>query len=315
MLSAFAIVICLFASVRASAFPAAPVPLYRLWEGSEYVVYADVHAVTEQWGKQRATLSIAKVLKGDPQKISSSISVFASHGGCPYPHNFEANERVLIFLVYDPHELMFKPVASSEAVIPMDVDQLRKFEAALRQLPDIFEETDEGKRKEKLLRWSIDCALEPATRSEGVHAIHCLRPQNVSIKRFLSEADVHLLLQNILKENPPTESVRGLVSLLRAYPSIELDDLLLRSLQQSSDDHWQAISRIAIQDLPDRLHVTLTQETQKRVDAFFDRETQAIVSELDPQDALSVAKSNDIEWGWLCCQVWNECKDKVVAAK
>ena len=180
-----ATMIVLTFSSHAFAFPGPPLPMYELWRRSELVVFADVTSAKTENGKQYSIISVAKVLKGDKAKASASLSIFTQLGGCPYPHHFKVNERVIVFLRYDSDELMYTPVGMAESAIVTDAQSLKAYLTAFDELPKIFDVPDEPTRNAQLLRWSVKCTLNSSTRAEGLTALSWIQPKNAKIGEWL----------------------------------------------------------------------------------------------------------------------------------
>lgn len=295
----------------AMAFPAAPLPMYELWKRSEIVVYADVHSEKSDNGKQFAVVSVVKVLKGDKGMETKTISVFTHLGGCPYPHTFEVNERVIVFLEYDNEELMYTPVGTFEAVIATDVGNLKEYSRAFDDLPAIFSVPEEKGRKELLLRWSIKYTLNPVTRRDGFASLAWAIPQNTKPGDWLQPEELSELLDTIFAESEP-DQVLPLIGLLDELPSKQLNELLMTSLSNCHETGWRDTARHTLQVLPKRLQVSLSPTMEAQLKDYWKLESEYYYGDIGDENERSdeekeVRKSSlDIKFGWICARVCGE---------
>ncbi len=291
------------------AFPAAPLPLHKIWSLAESVIYADVVSVSRK--TNRASLSVAKVLKTDKEALPETISVFERMIFCPGHHQFQANERVLIFLTFDQEELMYTPAAWS-AVFPIEADEFRKFSAFLGKLPAILDEKDPSTQHQRLLAWYFEGAKDSSTRIEGLRGLRWLEvdPEHPNLK--LADRQKDDLVRILVAEDPPQESAEELVLFLLSHASDDLDAYLHRSLSHCNDLDWAPVTRLAVQYLPERRSVQLTDDLRQRVDAYFKSEQQQHVEGLDlnPEAQKNFQRSLLVDWGWICCDVSQQCRKK-----
>lgn len=311
-----ATMIVLAFSNNAIAFPATPLPMYELWRRSEIVVFADVISAKSENGKQYSIISIAKVLKGDEAKASTSMSIFTQLGGCPYPHHFEVNERVIVFLRYDSDELMYTPVGMAESAIITNAGSLKEYQAAFDELPKIFDVPDEPTRNAQLLRWSVRCTLNSSTRSEGLMALNWIRPKNAKVGEWLLPGEANELLDIIFTGASP-DQVLGIINLMDEFPNQQLDDLLTTSLSKCHEQGWSETARHALQILPGRMQFTLSAKLDEQLDDFWKLESDFYYGDVKKsrRKKKTLKTSLDTKFGWVCAQVWSEITEKAVRAK
>ena len=297
----------------AFAFPASPLPMYELWRRSELVVFADVVSAKTENGKQYSIISVAKFLKGDKAKASASLSIFTQLGGCPYPHHFKVNERVIVFLRYDSDELMYTPVGMAESAIVTDAESLKAYQAAFDELPKIFEVRDEPTRNAQLLRWSVKCTVNSSTRSEGLTALSCLRPKNAKIGEWLLPQEANRLLDVIFAEASP-DQVLGIIDLMSEFPNQQLDELLTTSLVKCHEQGWSKTARHALQVLPGRIQATLSATLDQQLDNFWKLESEFYYGDgkKSTKRKRALKTSLDTKFGWVCAQVWSEITEKTL---
>jgi hypothetical protein len=305
MLCALVIVFA-FAS-NAIDFPAAPLPMYELWRRSDIVVFADVISTKSDNGKQISIISIAKVLKGDQVKAPTSMSIFTSLGGCPYPHHFKATERVIVFLHFDSDELMYTPVGAAEAAFIADSASVKDYQSFFDELPKVFSVPDEIARNEQLLRWSVRCTLNSSTRSQGLMSLNWIRPKNTKVGDWLLPAEANGLLDIILTQESP-DQVLGLIDLVDELPDQKLDNLLISCLSKCHEEGWSETARHALQKLPARLQIELSATLDEQLDDFLRLESDFYYGDAKPSKKLKkrLKTTLDTRFGWLCSQAWSE---------
>jgi len=305
---ALAIVLALGFSKHLFAFPGAPLPLYELWKRSDGIVFADVISTVSDGAQQRASLSVVTVLKGDAAKVQPVVTVFTRLGGCPYPHTFKANERILLFLEWDSQELMFTPVGASEAVITTDAPGLKHYKSALDELPTIYKLTEDQRIREALLRWSVRCSLDPVTRQEGLMSLAWAKPRDTPSNEWLLPEEAELLIRAITNESTAKETL-GIIELMITHPSPRIDNVLLDSLTKCNDDSWSPVARITLQHLPERLGISLPPDLRDRLEQYWERESDFYwgARKHSKREKKRIKSSLDTEFGWLCANVWREC--------
>lgn len=314
------IAFCVFAFCPVSlgaTFPAPPAPLYSMWQEADLVVFGDVISADSKYNEQRANVNAVQVLKGDAAKAQAIVTVFTRLGGCPYPHSFEANERVLMFLDWDQDALMFTPVSSAEAVIETDADGLKRFREVLTELDSIYKlaaenRTDEKTLNEQLLRWSLKCAISPATRNEGITCVGYLMPEETPIEKWLMPEEAKQLVAVIADESGEQEKIE-VMALMREYPSVEIDQALLSSLNKIGFEPENSVARVSLQLLPERLKISMPDDLKKRLDEYWTRESDFYYGDNDYSEEVKaeVKSSLDIEFGWLCANVYHACSPHV----
>jgi hypothetical protein len=249
-------------------------------------------------------------LKGAEQPAGTLIPVGTLLGGCPYPHYFEANERVLAFLSFDHDEMMYTPVGNAEAVIATTASGFRVFEGMLNELPAIYEQRDATKRNNLLLRWNIRCLLDPTTRIAGFWSLPSVTPKGGKTMDWLLPDEAERLIEAALNAPLPDDAIE-ILTILQDYPSDRLDEYFLLSLKKCDEPDWRGVARFALKRLPDRLRISLIDEVNLRTVAYQKRESDYLYGrgELKRREKKSMKESLDTEFGWLCGQVWRECLD------
>lgn len=294
----------------ATAFPGPRAPLFELWRTAEVVVYADVISATDTGAGQRSILSIARLLKSGDKQPPQLITIFNAVGGCPYPHHFKANERALIFLRYDPKELSYELAHRSDGVILCEASELEQYARRFAELTPILEQTDSQRRTNLLVSWCLECAKAPATRGEGVYGLQYLQSQQGKSTEILDDKQKAALVRMLVVEDPPGRFADELAGLLSVYPNADLDRYLLASLSACHKPGWCDVARAAVEYLPTRLGVTLEPGTQARIEQYWQAEADIAYGDddRDPDYVAEARRRLHISWGFICSEVWSQCR-------
>lgn len=289
--------------------------LVQRWRQSSLVAWVDVAStgrlnVDDHPPGQSVVLSIRQVLKGptaNPPKQVRAFTVF----GSPFPFHFSKRQRLLVFLSFDDELKMYTPVAF-EGCLKLSGKAFQRYATALKKLPSILDVTDENARKRRLVDWSVDCAVDPVMREDGVIGLWYLRGKEKGTTRDpLTAAHREKLITAITTEKHPSRHAADVASFLEPYSSPALDRYLLESLRLSHQPGWRDLTRTAVEQLPGRLKIKLEESTQKRLDEWGDLLSEVyydIDKEAEPDRYEDAKERYDVLWGSISREVYDQCR-------
>ena len=289
--------------------------LVKRWRLSSLVAWVDVTStgrleVDDHPPGQSVVLSIRQVLKGPAANPSKQVRAFTVFGS-PFPFHFSKGQRLLVFLSFDDKLKMYTPVAF-EGCLELSGKAFQRYAAALKKLPSILDVSDEEARKRRLVDWSVDCAVDPILREDGVIGLWYLRgKEKGTTKDPLTEAHREKLVTAITTEKRPSRHVAIVASLLEPYASPTLDRYLLESLRLSHEPGWRDLTRTAVEQLPGRLKIELAESTQKRLDEWGELLGEVyydIDKEAEPDRYEDAKERFDVLWGSISREVYDQCR-------
>lgn len=216
-----------------------------------------------------------------------------------------------MFLQFDDELKMHTPVAF-EGCIEVDVKTFQRYSAALKKLPSILKVPDSATRKRRLVDWSVDCAVDPIMRKDGVIGLWYLRGTNKGTSRDpLTVAHREKLVTAMTSETRPHMHAADVASFLEPYPSPALDRYLLKSLRLSHEPGWRNVTRTAVEQLPGRLGIKLEQSTKQRFDEWGNLLSEVyfdIDEEAEPERHENSKERLHVLWGSLSREIYDQCR-------
>lgn len=203
----------------------------------------------------------------------------------------------------------------------MDTATFELYSKRLNELPALLSIVDKPDAGRELLKWYVRCAEAPQLRGDAAWGISSLRQRK---RAELTQSQADELAEILTKENPPAENSAKLVAQISNFPNEKIDRYLLESLRRSHELGWSKITRLAIEQLPGRLNIKISESTVARLDEYWD-----LLGEVDDDsDKTTVAEQLEksgnrdkpedakmrlaVFWGSLTSEFYLQCKDGLV---
>jgi hypothetical protein len=189
-----------------AAYPITPRPLRKLILESEVIVWADVLRIEEvndenQWTSAKAILYVNEKLQSHTRQ--DTIAVFFSPNMiCPAPAHYEVGTSVLAFLRRLENKGEYVTHALSYGAKTLDVSEYQIYKQRILEMHEIMKITDGEEKVTQTIDWLLTCALNPATRWEGIYE---LSPQSDFMSYYDEDLDI------LVPKAPLTKQQKALI--------------------------------------------------------------------------------------------------------
>lgn len=219
-------------ALRSQAFEGPPPSLLWLVHQAELIIVADVTGMVEiddpnvALGKipVAAKLDVIQVLKGRAGSDKVEVDL-GPQMTCPTPARYVVGETVIAFLSKRDRRWYTPYLAHGTKVAP-DA-QIPAFATRIKELVAIQSAKNEELQRRYFAEWSVRCAEQPVTRSEGInllameaHALLNSSPTDTSKSTSIEHLDskqlarLHAILQQIRPQDDTIAVTRHLVMIL-----------------------------------------------------------------------------------------------------
>lgn len=249
------------------AYPITPRPLRKLIAEADVIVWADVVRIDtlkdkNSWDDAKAILVIREVLQGTLRE--DTIQVFHSlYMVCPAPAYYRAGTQTLAFLNRMERKGEFNTCALSYGSKIVTDQEYLVYKQRISEMHEIQKITDSDEKATQTIDWLLRCALNPATRWEGVYE---LSPES----DFMSYYDNDL--GALIPKAPLSAAQKQLVrKALFSVDTLQFADLGLVDLAANEYDPEIADFLVVQLELESPLSVWLCQDLFVRIAALANR--------------------------------------------
>ncbi len=230
-----------------AAYPITPRPLRKLILEAEVIVWADVLRMDEvkdedHWVSAKAILIVNETLQSHTRQ--DTIAVFFSPNMiCPAPAHYEAGTQVLAFLRRLENKGEYATHALSYGSKTLNVNDYQVYKQRILEMHEIMKVKDGEEKVTQTIDWLLTCALNPATRWEGIYE---LSPQSDFMSYYDRDLDIlvpkapltkqqkQLIRQALFSIDTLGYQDLGLFDLLAIDKDVEIADFLVEQLALKS---------------------------------------------------------------------------------